>query len=117
MKFFLTEKYPTESYPPVVRSPFTETTCSKKINLPGGESESESEGQDYKIWFTRGDRSFRDYDRMNTLHGQGVSGNDWIICETSESPSHNSYKAGFDDFGLCDQKQSDHDHCDYFRFW
>jgi len=66
---------------------------SKKINLAGQESESESEGQDYTIWFERNDMTFPcDFDRMLTLHGQGINGKDWIICRTSEAPTYSNYK-------------------------
>ena len=66
---------------------------SKLIDLAGQQSESESEGQDYKIWWERNEHRFDcNFDRMNTLHGQGISGKDWIICETSEAPIYSSYK-------------------------
>ena len=70
---------------------------SKKISLGGEESESEAEGEDYRIWFSSTD-NYGNYhevdcnvDRMLMLHAQPLNGQDFIVCETQPMPRHTNF--------------------------
>lgn len=70
---------------------------SKKITLGGEVSESDKEGEDYRIWFSRTD-NFGGYhevecivDRMLMLHAQPLNGQDFVVCKTQPMPRHTNF--------------------------
>ena len=67
---------------------------SSKIDLGGtSDKEASEEGEDYVIWLEyETDRLYCRIDRMLTLHGRPLDGQDFVVCETPELPKWRNWK-------------------------
>ena len=68
---------------------------STQLDIGGVKEESESEGENFKVWFEHPDTEERPnchIDRMFALHAQPLEGQDFLICQTPAMPIFDSWQ-------------------------